>query len=909
MIKGPKAILSSAISNALGEYFIVDADTIESNLLSDAKIVLRNVQLKEQTSTIPLNSAGKSTLITVTGCVEMVSFTWSWSVGGGSSGMWVNDCTLTIDGAKFRASLEHVEPSSSSYSNNEDDTIDGDKEEKEGAHQIDRREAFVNPSTIDRDSARKIKEQKGGVAWFVAGQVKMIIDSLTLRLLNFELRIVLPHQQQLVQTDDSDNVGVSATNSCNRVLVVGGKKIEIISHGREKQILQQQQEKEEDTTGANTTADKSPPKLRQRINLDSFASSIHMEGKGDQQVLISYPLLEPFSYSAETLRVGERFGGFMRGLEVLGLGEPNTSHPNLASLTGSGISVHMSHAQIDFLMQLSIMILAPPNDCTVEDPVVELESNNEGLSDAIEISSFTFPLALASLKLFDDMNMIATAITARYKADGTVCSVELGKMEVASDSKGQASATEIVMSMRPKMQMKIGCIENLHVPNTVLLSTPIESCELIYEGNTLIVKLDTIDVVTFTKKNEEKDNQTESGGGGDGSLISAPYLPCNISLSSEGMQIKKDDGSLTKMGRFHLYALKEQNYSRIAIQFESFRNYLLSLTTVSLCGSIPLDQDNIVNDFIFTAGDIKIQSGHSTDEWETAFQPRKQKREQQAQAKQSSKKTEAVIMLPGCNIEDLNVEIGVDSSLKIGKIKDTKLVVKAFRGNAGTTNKDLTNYYIKACLARVPDFISNAEVLGLNVVDNAAGKRSMSIKCFFRQVQSPNKPSFIPIGLWATWAAIPTLGSTFGAGAGVAVVAGVDAIKGAVDAGKRRRNADEGDKTRPGDFMRGLVQAAAEATRDGAARRGKSNENDANIIDWTVGATQGTADYVVENKNKLGAAGAGGGGFLLGMALGGPVGAVVGALAANATTGMALEGIDEHNRRKNIKQIEEAKGK
>jgi len=105
-------------------------------------------------------------------------------------------------------------------------------------------------------------------------------------------------------------------------------------------------------------------------------------------------------------------------------------------------------------------------------------------------------------------------------------------------------------------------------------------------------------------------------------------------------------------------------------------------------------------------------------------------------------------------------------------------------------------------------------------------------------------------------------------------ITGVDAIKGAVDAGKRSRHVDEGEKWKPGDFMRGLVQAAGEATSDGVAMRGK--QGDGNIIDWTVGATSNTTEYVVENKNRLGAAGAGGGGFLLGMALGGPVGAIVG---------------------------------
>lgn len=49
---------------------------------------------------------------------------------------------------------------------------------------------------------------------------------------------------------------------------------------------------------------------------------------------------------------------------------------------------------------------------------------------------------------------------------------------------------------------------------------------------------------------------------------------------------------------------------------------------------------------------------------------------------------------------------------------------------------------------------------------------------------------------------------------------------------------------------------------------------------------------------------AGGGGFVLGMMLGGPIGAVIGGLAATATTGVALESLDEHTR---LKQLEEEK--
>ena len=76
-------------------------------------------------------------------------------------------------------------------------------------------------------------------------------------------------------------------------------------------------------------------------------------------------------------------------------------------------------------------------------------------------------------------------------------------------------------------------------------------------------------------------------------------------------------------------------------------------------------------------------------------------------------------------------------------------------------------------------------------------------------------------------------------------------------------------------------------------------------MDWTVGATANTTEYVVENKNRLGAAGAGGGGFLLGMALGGPVGAVIGGLVATAATGATLDAIDAEMDKRRIEGAEE----
>jgi hypothetical protein len=284
-------------------------------------------------------------------------------------------------------------------------------------------------------------------------------------------------------------------------------------------------------------------------------------------------------------------------------------------------------------------------------------------------------------------------------------------------------------------------------------------------------------------------------------------------------------------------------------------------------------------------------SGHDNDEWTEAFRPimerigiMEKKLETMKQENSSTrnflmkkkvdKPKDNLIKLPFASIGNLKIPVSVETSLKMGKIKDTSFIVKAYKGNSDTTLKDLMNYYVKACLARAPAFTRNVELLGLNVLDTASG-----LSATYAGAGS----------LAAVFGS--TLGSALGAGAGVVVVTGFDAIKGAVDAGKRARKADEDEALRPTDFFMGLVQAAKESTRDGASKRGKLH-GEGNVIDWTVGAAVNTTEYVKKEKNKLGAAGAGGGGFLIGMAVGGPIGAVVGGLLASATTGAALKTID-----------------
>lgn len=102
MVKGPKAILSHAIADALAEYFEVDPKAIESNLITNAKIVLRNAKLREQ------DIHSNQTVATVTGSVDEVSFTWKWTLPSESKTKnatdagWVKDAVLTIKGLRLK---------------------------------------------------------------------------------------------------------------------------------------------------------------------------------------------------------------------------------------------------------------------------------------------------------------------------------------------------------------------------------------------------------------------------------------------------------------------------------------------------------------------------------------------------------------------------------------------------------------------------------------------------------------------------------------------------------------------------------------------------------------------------------------------------------------------------------------
>ena len=60
-----------------------------------------------------------------------------------------------------------------------------------------------------------------------------------------------------------------------------------------------------------------------------------------------------------------------------------------------------------------------------------------------------------------------------------------------------------------------------------------------------------------------------------------------------------------------------------------------------------------------------------------------------------------------------------------------------------------------------------------------------------------------------------------------------------------------------------------------------------------IGTATGAVMYVGKNKAKLGAAGAGGAGFVVGAMVGGPVGGIIGGIVAGAVAGQTINVVEK----------------
>jgi len=401
-IKGPKELLSTAIANALAEFFEVDASKVESNLLKDAKIVLNQVKLRTQKKefTQQLHQHGTKAVVvaTTTGTVEQVTFSWAWSVGGNSdkknSSNWVKDATLTIQGLQFKTQLSY-----GVY-------------DKEG--QLATTTAAAEKTTRILRERRKSKEKlealkkEGKLEAYIRSEMEQIIDALTLRVTEFEFTLGLP----------------SIASSDGAEISVGGHTVEVLSLGR----LRDAQ------VGGKGS-------LQQQLTIGSFYMNTIVATPTSPESKTSFPLLSPISYRAiMTRRSGKRFSSFGTGLEVIGEHLLSTNKDQ-----DSGVIFHAGTKQIQVLTQLGkVLLKSSSKPMEEEDKVAEqLESFKTAVDNAeavrIEVeddsyeslkreiltsSIFVFPIFGISLILPNETKCTLERFTIEFHADGKVMKLE-----------------------------------------------------------------------------------------------------------------------------------------------------------------------------------------------------------------------------------------------------------------------------------------------------------------------------------------------------------------------------------------------------------------------------------------------------------------------------------------------------
>ena len=828
MIQGPKAILSSAIATALDEFFVVDKNSIESNLLLDAKIVLTAIELRPLTVTLPSGGSAQ-----ITGGAGSVTFSWSWGVIGGSG--WVQDAHLVIEEMHVKVALKEAQTQ---------DAI----EEEEEEHKPSATET-IEQAAQQHASEGEIKKA-GGISGYVQNQVRMIMDSVKVQLHNFSLTLELPSQDRTTTTTTS--------------VVVGGELLEIISLGRMAPSKDDRNDPHQNASG----------NLTQRVVLQGFSS--HILVRDEKQ-----PLVDPFSYMATATRTGgNRFDSFMKNMKFVGgSSEMDTTEgtqetPPIATQ----LALHFGGLQIKTLSHLSVLFLAPPSataaagtDAIAKKPSEQehKEEDNDDNNNKDPPSTFDFGLDELLLEL-DDMTLKLPKSSFHYCADGTRMALASQGFHVVGKHVTM-TVSDLTASLVGPMTLELGTISELLIPDTFQLTQPMHHTKLIKEGQTYSIGLDTIEGTLLQGKgasNEEEEEKSEEGKpqeGADssagGTVLAAPFP---ISLSLHQLRLTKEaDGSRMSLSELNVYANPTQAGTEWAIVLGLFENNLLLVEDAQVFGMA--DGPNQISNLRVSVKETVVTAGHSTEEWQAAIKPKKTaaalaKKQEQKKKKDEPKpesSTKPTWKLPKAYIDPIKLTISFKGTGI--SVNDTKVTVKAFQGKEDTTPNDLVKYYASSCLARVSDFIPNAEVLGLNVVDST-------------------------VSTWGNLVGMATLGPL----GGVAALGAIDGVKASIAAGKKSRHAEEGDETSPLDIFRGIAYTINES----------KDEAGGNPLHAIQAAASNTGNYVSENKARLGGAGIGSAGMIVGGLLGGPIGAIAVGLASQAVGTHTIETLENQQKKK-----------
>eukprot|EP00557_Chaetoceros_sp_GSL56_P002825 CAMPEP_0176501538 /NCGR_PEP_ID=MMETSP0200_2-20121128/14213_1 /TAXON_ID=947934 /ORGANISM="Chaetoceros sp., Strain GSL56" /LENGTH=2268 /DNA_ID=CAMNT_0017900429 /DNA_START=305 /DNA_END=7111 /DNA_ORIENTATION=+ len=369
---GPRAIIASQIARVLGEYFVVNPDDIESSLLRDAKIVLRDTQIRKK-EYLDTTGSTPDTIVTVSGIVEEVIFSWKWSFSSSSGGSaslsssrgtgMVQDAALSIKGLKVMVEFDKRTSSEGVYDN---DTM--------------------NMSTPGAKSeSTKMNDGNPQKEGFLQNYIQQIVDHLTVKVDDFE---------------------ISFQAQGGPSMVVYGKDLALVT-----------------LASAKVPSDGSVTRktiLSQAISIGLFAIIV----RDDEE---EYSLIEPFGYTASVTRLfGKRFQhGIFSGLDVSGLPKDEDK-----------MKINIGPPQIRVLCALA-MYLTPTKSFVMEKDDMLMEQGECSMSsldsNARDYSTmFTLPLPEVTLLISQDITRSSwepteisiPSVVISFRSDGAIFRIE-----------------------------------------------------------------------------------------------------------------------------------------------------------------------------------------------------------------------------------------------------------------------------------------------------------------------------------------------------------------------------------------------------------------------------------------------------------------------------------------------------
>eukprot|EP00529_Nitzschia_sp_RCC80_P007842 CAMPEP_0113466944 /NCGR_PEP_ID=MMETSP0014_2-20120614/14549_1 /TAXON_ID=2857 /ORGANISM="Nitzschia sp." /LENGTH=1332 /DNA_ID=CAMNT_0000359215 /DNA_START=71 /DNA_END=4070 /DNA_ORIENTATION=+ /assembly_acc=CAM_ASM_000159 len=365
LFSSPKTALAKILSDALSEFFVVDPSQIKSNLLSDTRIVLTNVQIRPQYYQQHFK---------IGGVVDEIEFSWLW--GGNEQTSWIRETMLSIRGVRVKV-VRHCSTKISSEIKDQDRlTLLKEEEDVEDSAAV---APVDSPPTSSPSSSSSSYLEK---------LVRQVVDHLTLKMEDINITVDVPsststlsssndatneHDFETVVDDDVATSLVAHFNSI-RLISLGRKQRQRRSEGSSSEVGEEEDDDDdddEDDEDQNLGGEEDEPEvLSQHLSVHGCSLDIVVtttRGTVAATRNKTIPLLEPFGYTAHaTRRSGRRFqDGIMLGIDVIGDKFRGCSSSSTSTSTsGSGLVWHIGPSQARVLSAFYEQMILPSHDNT-----------------------------------------------------------------------------------------------------------------------------------------------------------------------------------------------------------------------------------------------------------------------------------------------------------------------------------------------------------------------------------------------------------------------------------------------------------------------------------------------------------------------------------------------------------------